>query len=247
MYAKLIGQNYGMSPADHVEQIKKDKKDAAVRILQMLDFKKSDAKMLEIGSGCGYLSEHLAQEVAELHCVDVSASFLEEAKKNCQHISNIQFHLIQSAQFDFLADASLDAAVAYNVFIHFNLFDMYWHFAELQRVLKPGGFLVFDFANTKDFGKKMPSLFMEMTNLYKQSPEIANLLVQWHHPQAIVSMARHFGFEELDFERNPKGESVTGELIERFRRIILKIDDSPHKSVFHFRKKSKATKWSFTS
>lgn len=147
MYNRLIGQNYGSDPAGQIEKLKADKKHIATAILKWLALKKSDVKLLEIGSGCGYISEHLAQHVKELHCADISESFLEEARKNCQHLTNIRFHLIQSAQLDFLADASMDGAVAYNVFIHFNLFDMYWYFAELKRIIRPGGFVFFRFCH----------------------------------------------------------------------------------------------------
>lgn len=73
-----------------------------------------------------------------------------------------------------------------------------------------------------------------MAHLYKQNPEIVNLLVQWHHPEAIVSIARHFGFEMQNYSKILLEESPLDDWIARVKKIVLKKNFSPYTNYVQF-------------
>lgn len=198
MYNLLVGWEYGSDPESQIENIINDKKKLAEFIFNELSINVSGSHILEIGSGCGDITKHIAPHAGVYYCTDISESFLAEAKKNCETIFNIRYHHISSARFDFLADSSLDAAIANNVFVHFNLFDIYLYFSELSRVLKSGGVVWFDIASCETFDSHIPKLFSDMAAGFKHDPEQIKCLVQWNHPATVISIAKHFGFEWID-------------------------------------------------
>jgi len=151
--------------------------------------------VLEIGSGIGFMSSFVAPRVEHLHCCDISESFLDSARQECAPFSNVSFHHISPAQFPFLKDGSIDKAFANNVFIHFNLFDIYLYLEELARVLKPGGQIWLDIASTENLRpSNLPPLFLEMLELYRQSPQGIGNLVQWNSTETVGRLSKHFGF-----------------------------------------------------
>jgi len=99
----------------------------------------------------GFTSKYVAETVKDLYCSDISASFLEFAKKECSGIPNIKFSRIESepANFSF-PDESFDIVFADAVFIHLNLYDIYWYFSEFQRLVKRRGKV---FINVKNASK----------------------------------------------------------------------------------------------
>lgn len=194
MLSFLIGGDFGQKPEEHLHDIRASKKRIAERIIKDLSLKQTD-RVLEIGSGMGLMSSVIAPKVNHLYCCDVSQSFLDIATKECAKLTNTSFHHIQSAQLNFLENSSLDAAFSYNVFIHMNLFDIYWYFQELHRVLKPGGRFYFDIAAADDLKPgNLPPLFLEMAHLYKDNPAGINCLVQWSSTHVVENLALHFGF-----------------------------------------------------
>ncbi len=159
MMSHLVGQSYGAEPEKKLAEIRMSK----AAIAQGIKF---EAQMspenvaLEIGSGCGFLANVVAGEVKRLHCADISASFLEAAKNECRLRKNISFHQITKRDLSFIESSTIDVVYAYNVFIHLNLFDIYWYFKEFARVVAPGGRVWFDIAHASELKSAPNALFL---------------------------------------------------------------------------------------
>ena len=132
----LVGDYFGDRPEEKLDTIRIAKKNRAAYLCKKMGCNK-ESVMLEIGSGMGFTSKHVAEEVKHLYCSDISASLLDIAKKECLGISNIEFMKIekQPATFSF-QDEFFDFIYADAVFIHLNLYDIFWYFSEFQRLAK---------------------------------------------------------------------------------------------------------------
>jgi ubiquinone/menaquinone biosynthesis C-methylase UbiE len=194
MLSLLVGAEYGPEPESKLNEIRKDKKRVAEFISAQNNLN-SSMQLLEIGSGCGFIARWIAPQVSHLSCADISESFLELARQECCELKNLSYHAIKSANLDFLKPASIDLAYAYNVFVHFNLFDIYLYFKEFKRVIKQDGKVWFDFANAEDFHGSLPKLFLENAGHYEKNPSCVSHLVQWCTPQPIFDIAGHWGFK----------------------------------------------------
>jgi SAM-dependent methyltransferase len=96
---------------------------------------------VEIGCGAGRLTMHLAKSFRTVHALDVSSGMIDYAR---QHIPapHVTFHHTDGRVIP-LAAASATAVFSTHVFQHFDrLADASAYFAEIARVLKPGGTLM---------------------------------------------------------------------------------------------------------
>ncbi|MCC6137507.1 MAG: class I SAM-dependent methyltransferase [Bdellovibrionaceae bacterium] len=193
MFNLLVGDSFGDAPLSRLSEIKKQKFSTAEEVIKLLKLNSQDV-VLEIGSGSGLLSSIIAPRVRHLYCRDISASFIDCARRNCSHLSNIDFKCISSADLFDLKESSITAAFANNVFIHLNLFDIYLYFEALARVMSVGGRLWFDVAFVEEFESSIPENFVRMTQEYKQNPQVLSGLIQFNSKSAILSIAKSFGF-----------------------------------------------------
>jgi len=101
------------------------------------------ARSLEIGSGTGYFTLNLMQEaVVEAGvCTDVSAGMLTSLRENAARLGlTVETAACDAAALPF-ADESFDLVLGHAVLHH--LPELNRSFAELRRVLRPGGVLMF--------------------------------------------------------------------------------------------------------
>lgn len=98
-------------------------------------------RILEFGCGTGTTAVHHAPHVEHIDATDVSEEMLEigRGRARAAGVSNITFARGTLADFN-AEDASLDAVLGLNV-IHL-LPDRHAVFAEVARILKPGGIFV---------------------------------------------------------------------------------------------------------
>lgn len=101
-------------------------------------------RVLDIGSGPGFLAREMAREVGPggaVHGVDVSQDMLAIARRRPpdQGSAPVAFHLADVRALPF-PDASFDAAVSTQVYEYVD--DMPAALAEARRVLRPGGRLL---------------------------------------------------------------------------------------------------------
>ena len=74
----LAGEYFGDQPEEKLDEIRNAKKRRAAYLCRKLGCNK-ESVVLEIGSGMGFTSKYIAEAVKNLHCCDLSASFLEFA------------------------------------------------------------------------------------------------------------------------------------------------------------------------
>jgi SAM-dependent methyltransferase len=101
------------------------------------------ARALEIGSGTGYFTLNLIQEgvIGEGVCTDLSPAMLDALQANAERLGlDIETVACDAAELPFEA-ASFDLVLGHAVLHH--LPELERSFAELARVLRPGGVLLF--------------------------------------------------------------------------------------------------------
>lgn len=196
MLSLLIGNDFGSNPESQLNAIRVEKVILAKKIARALKLKKSDV-VIEIGSGIGFMAGAIASKVKELHCCDISESFLGAARENCRDQANIFFRHITPGKLGFAEPASIDAIYSHNVFVHLNIYDIYLYLREAQRVLKPGGLLYFDHLSSEHFAKGgLTPQFLEMAEHYENcSVSGRKLLLQYHSSTAIIHLATAMGFK----------------------------------------------------
>ena len=113
-----------------------------------------DRVVLDIGCGIGRLEVEVASRVAVVHGMDVSMQMINAALRRCAPLSNVHLLKVTGRDLADYSDASFDAAIAIDTFPYMNqsgaaLVERY--FAEVQRVLKPGGdFVIAKFSHGND-------------------------------------------------------------------------------------------------
>ena len=187
----LAGEYYGDRPEERLDEIRDRKKKRAARLCRKLRCNK-ESVVLEIGSGMGFTSKWIAPEVKHLYCNDISNSFLEIARKECAGIPNIEFARIdrEPAHFAY-PDEFFDIIFADAVFIHLNLYDIYWYFSEFQRLAKLNGKV---FINIQNASKVDLKHIEPMAGMYRDNRDSLKMLLCWNTAAAVVSIAKHFGF-----------------------------------------------------
>jgi ubiquinone/menaquinone biosynthesis C-methylase UbiE len=101
------------------------------------------ARSLEIGAGTGYFSLNLMQDgvIGAATCTDISPGMLETLERNAKTLGlEVETAACDAAELPF-ADESFDLVLGHAVLHH--LPDLDRAFAELHRVLAPGGTLFF--------------------------------------------------------------------------------------------------------
>ena len=143
----LVGYDFGHEPETKIREIRESRRDFANSIADIAGINSTDV-VLDLRSGCGFATYWLAQRAKHIHVCDVNSAYLQFAKNECRDVSNITFHQIEPRSLSPLADNSIDVVCAMSVFIHFNLYDMYWNFQELARVTKPRARVWIDIADS---------------------------------------------------------------------------------------------------
>jgi len=188
----LVGDYFGDRPEEKLDTIRIAKKNRAAYLCKKMGCNK-EAVVLEIGSGMGFTSKHIAEEVKHLHCSDISETFLDFARKECSSIPNIEFVKIdkEPATFSF-QDATFDIIFADAVFIHLNLYDIFWYFSEFQRLAKKRGKV---FVNIMNASKIETSKLSKMADYYRKDRDSLKRLLCWNSADAVVTIASNFGFK----------------------------------------------------
>ena len=198
----LVGYTFGKEPETRLDEIRGSRRAFAGLIADATQIQPTDIVM-DLGSGCGFGTYEFAKRAKHVHACDVSPSYLQFAKDECRDVENITFHQIEPRSLSPIPDASIDVVCAMSVFIHFNLYDIYWTFRELERVTRPGARVWIDIADAGAVDLANPNaaatkFFIDHANAYKAQPEGVSGLMQWNSLDSVVAIASQFGFRSVD-------------------------------------------------
>lgn len=127
---------------------------------KILNRLKGDENILDVGAGSGYYSLQIAAKLTtgRIYCLDGSPDMLAILKRLADRrgLSEKIVHINADADLSGLGNSTMDIAASFNLF--HELSDPSPVFAEMIRVLKPGGIIVIsDFS--KEFADKHAGAF----------------------------------------------------------------------------------------
>lgn len=138
-----IGPKYGQDPEARLEEIRENRYRYGKKICRFLKVNENDIVM-DIGSGCGFVSRAASEIAREVHCLDISEDFLEFTRLELSQYPNTQFHKIDYAKFADISDQYASKVFSTAVFIHFNYYDILFYMIEINRVLQTDGLFFVD-------------------------------------------------------------------------------------------------------
>jgi len=162
--------------------------------LKLLD-KKLGEKVLELGCSSGFLTEHLG----EITAIDTSERMLEIANSK-----NSQANCIPGDMFDLpFKDNTFDKVVTMRVWNHLNKEDLRKAMKESKRVLKKGGYLIFD-AEEKNYLRKIIAFF------YQTITRITGFKIYQYSLDEIKEILKQGGFriEALGYLKHRVGRQI---------------------------------------
>lgn len=161
--------------------------------------------LIDIAGGFGRLSRPLAKEFAKILLVDQSEGLIKEAKKYLANFKNIEIKKGNCQKLP-VASGSFSAALMVRIVHHLN--EPEKALREARRVLKPGGFLILEFANKIHFLACLKAVLSgnfgfrgSLEPVEKRSEEaIKEEMITFKncHPQAIENSLERIGFRIID-------------------------------------------------
>lgn len=202
MLISLVGHRFGEHPEKQLDAIREDRAAYAAKFIRMASVRPGDT-VIDLGSGCGFGTSAIARHARKVIACDISPAYLAFAQRECAGHGNISFVQIEHCDLSEIEDHSIDKIISMAVFIHLNLFDIYFYFQEFSRVLRPGGRAVVDFADMNRLFGKLPNRnqnrqFLQHAGFYRENPASLAGLMQWNSAKGIKGVARSAG---LSFAR----------------------------------------------
>jgi len=191
LYA-LVGNDFGPDPESRLDEIREYKRNEAKFLLQTLGLKPQD-RLLDLGSGLGFIARVTAPLVERVWCVDISNEFLEGARQELREFGNVEFQQMEFANLQFLAGKGINKGYANAVFIHFNLFDITLYLRQLHAVLEPGAVFVFGMSDTDSLDIRSDRYFEAVLEKY-QEHRGSPVLMHWNSATAVCRAAQASGF-----------------------------------------------------
>lgn len=189
-----------------------------LEFLAETDLLRPGDRILEVGCGIGNLTAELSRKGYDITGTDISS---EAIKYGLEKYGDIKLTVQPAEDLDF-EDGVFDAVLSFDLFEHIVAIDK--HISEVRRVLRPGGYYLFQTPN------KYSNIIYE--TLRTRSMQWRRYHPSLHSPgQLRWRMARH-GFEARFVKMNPINEftekklkalGVLGRILRRvdFRRMPL--------------------------
>jgi cyclopropane fatty-acyl-phospholipid synthase-like methyltransferase len=196
LFFLLIGNDYGKNPKAELERIRLDKVRDAKFICAQLGLNR-ESIVLDLGSGMGFVADYMATVAKEVHCADISRTFLGICQKTLAHRKNTFFYHIPYADLSTLAGKNIQFVYALGVFIHFNLFDIHFYLEELYKLLPSGGKVLLDFAAADHIDFSESSHYTQTAKCYRENRSQLPILMQWNSFSAMEKVLNHVGFKLL--------------------------------------------------
>jgi SAM-dependent methyltransferase len=113
--------------------------------------------VVEIGCGVGRVTRVLAGRAKSVQALDVSEEMLSHAQRHNPHLVNVHWLHGDGRTLEPLPDSSVDACVSFVVFQHLPDPELiYGYVQEMGRVLRPGGWSVFQVSNDPQVHQRPP-------------------------------------------------------------------------------------------
>lgn len=166
---------------------------AEVLALQKMLGKRKFKHAVDVGGGYGRLSAVLTKWASKVTLAEPSQQQLDIAEEYLRDYPQVDRKLMQADDLKF-ADNSVDLVVVVRVLHH--LPDPAAEFAEISRILEPGGYFFFEFANNTHFknrlrhivrGKRFP---VEPVDIRTRESDIAFVN---HNPKTVQKQLAHVG------------------------------------------------------
>jgi SAM-dependent methyltransferase len=104
--------------------------------------------VVDIGCGVGRLTRVLAARATHVHAIDVSSEMIDRARELNGHLPNVTWHQGDGTTLQPIPDGVADGVVSHVVFQHIpDPHVTYGYVREMGRVLRPGGWAVFQVSN----------------------------------------------------------------------------------------------------
>lgn len=150
---------------------------------------------VDVGGGYGRLSAVLTRYASKVTLAEPSQQQLDIAEEYLKDFPQIDRRLMQADNLEF-PDDSIDLVCVVRVLHH--LPDPSAEFAEIARILKPGGYFFFEFANNTHFknrikhavkGKRLPTEPVDIRTKQSDIPFVN------HHPKTVAKQLAHAGLK----------------------------------------------------
>lgn len=175
--------------------------------------------LLEIGSGGGRFTEALLPRAERLIATDTAPTMLELLQRRFQDRPGVSCVLLEGTNLAVIADGSVDAVFAYDVFVHLSAWNILLYLQEIARVLRPGGRAILHHSNLhSELGWKR--FLRDAARMRDGQPPSARFTPMT--PELMAEMATRSGFEVLAARTDivprdcitvlarPKGSQETG-------------------------------------
>lgn len=153
---------------------------------------------VDVGGGYGRLSAVLTQYADKVTLAEPSQQQLDIAEEYLKDFPTVERKLMQADDLQF-ADASVDLVTVVRVIHH--LPDPSAEFAEIARILEPGGYFFFEFANYANFknrlkhlakGQKLP---VEPVDIRTGTSKESDIPFVNHNPKTVRKQLAHAGLK----------------------------------------------------
>jgi ubiquinone/menaquinone biosynthesis C-methylase UbiE len=129
-----------------LERVGNEWKNEEIFLSLLEEHASQDGTALEIGCGGGRITAHAIQWFRHVYACDVSKEMIRVNKERIRG-ANVSYHALDGFTLSEFRDASMDCVFSHDVFVHFSSLQVYPYFAEVRRVLKPGGVGIISFYN----------------------------------------------------------------------------------------------------
>lgn len=150
--------------------------DSIIKYIDSLDLnaKLSRKKVLDFGCGVGRLTQALAEHFDEVYGVDISANFIDLAKKYNKYPDKCEYHLNKKNDLTIFGNDTFDLIYSNIVLQHMKPAYSKRYITEFLRVLAPGGLLIFQMPseNITLWGKILWNVLLPLRNKLMSRPSM---------------------------------------------------------------------------
>ncbi len=149
-------------------------------------------KLIDIGCGFGRLYPVYQHKAEKIILFDYCQELLDSAKNTIGNKKNIEF--IQGNAYEMpFKNNTIDLGISIRTLHHFIEPEKF--IKEVKRILKPGGYFIFEIPNKRNFKQILKFLFLQAkTNPFDEKKYFLNEVFVNYHPNLIKRILKENGF-----------------------------------------------------